>query len=174
MDSQIKNLNFLIETAIKSLGVDEKIEITIDVPTDSSHGDYSINVSFRLSKILKKNPAEIAKEICEKLKNQNSDYRAEPLNGFINFWISDKHLIENVKKIVVDPKDFGKTDLMQGKKVVVEFTDPNPFKEFHIGHVYTNTVGESLSRIFEANGAIVWRADYFGDVGMHVAKAIWG
>ena len=56
---------------------------------------------------------------------------------------------------------------------MVEFTDPNPFKEFHIGHLYSNTVGESVSRMFEALGANVKRANYQGDVGMHVAKAIY-
>ena len=57
---------------------------------------------------------------------------------------------------------------------MVEFTDPNPFKELHIGHLYSNAVGEAISRLFEANGAEVMRACYQGDVGMHVAKAIWG
>ena len=56
----------------------------------------------------------------------------------------------------------------------MEFTDPNPFKEFHIGHLYSNIVGESLSRLFEATGATVKRANYQGDVGLHVAKAMWG
>ena len=60
------------------------------------------------------------------------------------------------------------------KKIMVEFTDPNPFKELHIGHLYSNAVGESLARLYEAMGWEVKRADYFGDVGMHVAKSIWG
>ncbi len=60
------------------------------------------------------------------------------------------------------------------EKIILEFTDQNPFKEFHIGHVFSNTVGESLSRLFENSGAIVWRGNFFGDVGMHVAKAIYG
>ena len=45
---------------------------------------------------------------------------------------------------------------------MVEYTDPNPFKEFHIGHLISNLTGESLAKIFEANGPTVWRADYFG------------
>ena len=63
---------------------------------------------------------------------------------------------------------------MKGKKIMVEFTDPNPFKEFHIGHLYTNIVGEAISRLLSANSAVVKRANYQGDVGMHVAKAIYG
>src|SRR3990172_1950594 len=59
-------------------------------------------------------------------------------------------------------------------RVMVEFTDPNPFKEFHIGHLYSNAVGEALSRLHEAVGHDVRRAIYQGDVGMHVAKSIYG
>ena len=64
--------------------------------------------------------------------------------------------------------------LYKDQKIIVEFTDPNPFKEFHIGHLYSNVVGESLSRLLESQGAHVWRVTYQGDVGLHVAKAIYG
>ncbi|MDP2860300.1 MAG: arginine--tRNA ligase, partial [bacterium] len=64
--------------------------------------------------------------------------------------------------------------LLSGKKVAVEYTDPNPFKEFHLGHLYSNVIGESIARLFEACGATVWRGDFYGDVGMHVAKSVWG
>ena len=57
---------------------------------------------------------------------------------------------------------------------MVEYTDPNPFKEFHIGHLMSNAIGESISRLVEFSGAETKRANYQGDVGLHVAKAIWG
>ena len=171
MDIQSK-IKTELSGIIRGLGVTEEIQIGIEIPPDSSHGDYTTNVVFKAAKILKNKPFDLAKTIASKISDKN--FKAQPLNGFINFWISNEKLLENAKKIIADPQNFGKTDALVGKKIVVEFTDPNPFKEFHIGHVYTNTVGESLSRIFEANGATVWRADYFGDVGMHVAKAIWG
>lgn len=57
---------------------------------------------------------------------------------------------------------------------MVEYTDPNPFKEFHLGHLYSNIVGESLSKLYESQGANVKRVNYYGDVGMHVSKSIWG
>ena len=63
---------------------------------------------------------------------------------------------------------------LAGKRVVVEYTDPNPFKVMHIGHLFSNTVGESISRLLEFSGAIVKRANYQGDVGLHVAKVLWG
>lgn len=60
------------------------------------------------------------------------------------------------------------------QQIIVEFTDPNPFKELHIGHLYSNTVGEAIARLFELRGHQVQRVCYQGDVGMHVAKSIWG
>ena len=57
---------------------------------------------------------------------------------------------------------------------MIEYTDPNPFKPFHIGHLMANAVGESISRIIEYSGADTIRANYQGDLGLHVAKAIYG
>src|SRR3989344_9054735 len=57
---------------------------------------------------------------------------------------------------------------------MVEHTDPNPFKEFHVGHLMPNVIGSTVARIFEWNGAEVKQACYQGDVGVHIAKAVWG
>ena len=92
--------------------------------------------------------------------------------GFINFWISEEAFIDSLSNSSV--KNNVVSEKFKGKKIVVEYTDPNPFKEFHIGHLYSNIVGESITRLLQANRATVWRADYFGDVGMHVAKSVWG
>jgi arginyl-tRNA synthetase len=94
--------------------------------------------------------------------------------GYINIQVND-NVIGTLTSQVLDMKQsFGQGFLKKGVKIMVEFTDPNPFKEFHIGHLYSNAVGESLSRLMEAQGAEVKRANFFGDVGMHVAKALYG
>ena len=94
--------------------------------------------------------------------------------GFINFTLSENWL----KNILVDIRkysdDYGAGDLLKNKKIIVEYTDPNPFKVFHIGHLMTNCIGESLARIFEFQNANVKRANYQSDVGIHVSKSIWG
>ena len=64
-------------------------------------------------------------------------------------------------------------DIKKGQKILVEFTDPNPFKLFHIGHLMSNAIGESISRFYEAMGAKVIRVTWQGDVGIHIAKAVW-
>ena len=68
----------------------------------------------------------------------------------------------------------GRNDFFVGKKLMVEYTDPNPFKPVHIGHLMTNAIGESIARILEHSGADISRANYQGDIGLHVAKAIYG
>ena len=137
-------------------------------------GDYSANVALG-----QKNPREYAEKLVKKLiadkdlaKLVEKTEVAGP--GFINFWLKRDVLVDNLIQINRDKENYGKVELKKGKKIVVEYTDPNPFKEFHIGHLISNVTGESLARLAEACGAVVWRADYFGDVGTHVAKSIWG
>jgi arginyl-tRNA synthetase len=72
-----------------------------------------------------------------------------------------------------NPTQWGAGCVREGQRVVVEYTQPNPFKAFHIGHLMSNTIGEAISRIVAAQGAELVRANYQGDVGPHVAKALW-
>jgi len=174
MKGQIKKI---IGSAIK----DNPCEFSIEIPGEKSHGDYSTNVALVLAKKLGKNPREVAESIKEKISALDGPALGGkfPLfskievagPGFINFFIADKYFIDNLKNI---GKDYGKVLVLKNEKVIIDYTDPNPFKEFHIGHLVPNAIGESLSRIFEFEGAKVKRVCYQGDVGMHVAKAIWG
>ncbi len=93
--------------------------------------------------------------------------------GFVNLTIRKEYLSSEVSELL-NMKQAVISSQISGKKISVEYTDPNPFKEFHLGHLYSNTIGESLARLFEECGATVWRADYYGDVGMHVCKSVWG
>lgn len=137
--------------------------------------DYSSNAAMVLGLT---NPKEVAEKIKEELlkheavKNYCSKIEiADP--GFLNFFLRDEVFIKNVANVLVVKEKYGSNDLFHGKKIMVEYTDPNPFKEFHIGHLMSNAIGESIARILEFNGAEVKRAVYQGDAGMHVAKAIW-
>jgi len=93
-------------------------------------------------------------------------------NGFINFFLAPVVFHRAITEAAQNP-DYGRSTAYAGKKVMVEYTDTNPFKLFHIGHLMSNCIGESLSRLIEWGGAEVKRADYQGDVGLHVAKALW-
>jgi len=129
-----------------------------------------------LAKLEDKNPRELAEQIASQINKAKPDWLAKTEvagPGFLNFNLSDEFLISQIKDILTRGETYGEGDHAKGLKTIVEYTDPNPFKEFHIGHLMSNAVGESISRIIAANGAEVKRACYQGDVGMHVAKAVW-
>ncbi len=163
-----------LKWALGELGVRNE-EVTVEPPSNMTFGDYSSNIALKLGKKLGKAPFSLAEEIVSKLPREEWIEKVQVLKpGFINFWIS-KHLhLEELQKIIADDAVFFESSLFKKKKIIYEFTDPNPFKEFHIGHLYSNAVGESLARITSFLGAEVRRANYYGDVGMHVAKSLWG
>ncbi len=151
-------------------------DIHLERPQDESYGDWATNVAMTLAKELKKNPREIADIISAKLKAQDSKLItnisvAGP--GFINFKIKEDYYIENLKRILEEGENYGKSERLKGKRIMIEFAHPNPFKAFHIGHLRNIILGESLVRLLESQGAEVIRTNYQGDVGMHIAKNLW-
>ena len=176
MQKEIKNL---IKDALKNLNI-EVTDFVVEHPEDLNNGDYSTNVAMVCAKKLKKNPKELAEKIAGYLKScvRQGLTQIEKVEvagaGFINFYLSRKFFANSIEEILNEGENFGKNNVLSGKKIMVEYTDPNPFKPFHIGHLMTNAIGESIARILEHSGATVARANYQGDVGLHVAKAIYG
>ncbi len=149
----------------------------IEIPPRAEMGHYSTSVALRLAKAAGKPPMEIAQDLAKKIGEAAppgffTKVEAAP-PGFVNFWLTDETLRAEFTRLAKDEK-FGVPQVGKGKRVMVEYTDPNPFKQFHIGHLMTNVIGESIARLYEASGAEVLRANYQGDVGLHVAKSIWG
>lgn len=151
-------------------------QISVERPKDLTHGDWTTNIAMVLAKDLKKNPMDIANEIVMTLeKNTIADMKdiAVAPPGYINFTVDTSLFSRTIKEIVQEGSSYGFGSLFEGKTICVEYTQPNPFKPFHIGHLMSNTIGESVSRLIEFQGAHVVRANYQGDVGPHVAKALW-
>ena len=98
--------------------------------------------------------------------------RVEIKGNYINFFLSKEFLQSELTRMQNDTW-YMIRDTWSGKTVMVEYTDPNPFKKFHIGHMMSNTIGEAIAQLYEVSGAKVLRVNYQGDVGMHVAKAVW-
>jgi arginyl-tRNA synthetase len=165
-----------ITKALMELGITDA-SFALEHPADITHGDFATNVAMVAAKRAGKNPRALAEEIVAKLGlvSDPDIFKIDIAGpGFINVHLSDEYFKKALKDALAQGEDFGKNNAQSGKKVIVEYTDPNPFKEFHIGHLMSNTIGESISRIIEASGAETKRACYQGDVGLHVAKAIWG
>jgi arginyl-tRNA synthetase len=172
LKEKIKKL--VIESIKKNFGHVDALDFSVEKPREVSHGDYSTNIALFLSLELKKNPIEVAQKIAEKIKNSSFEKIEAVKPGFINFYLSKDFFVKDIKEILKDEKDFGKNKNAKNQKVIVEYTDPNILKEFHIGHLMSNAIGESLSRIIEFQGAKVKRMCYQSDVGLGIAKAVWG
>ena len=145
-------------------GIDFEPEIVI--APENIEADYSSNAPLRLVKEVHDSPISIAEKISEKIENS---FVSNP--GFVNFKISDEVLSEKISSL--SEKFEIASDKFSGKTVICEFSDPNPFKVLHVGHLYTSVVGDSISRLFEYAGAKVVRANFGGDVGLHVAKTMY-
>jgi arginyl-tRNA synthetase len=161
-----KTIENLVKQALLSVGAPDT-KFTVEHPTNLAFGDYSTNAG-----IVSKKAEEILEYINTNLPEGVE--KAEIKSGFINFYLTKEFFKKSVGEIIKEGENFGRNENLKGQKTIVEYTDPNPFKEFHIGHFMSNAIGESIARIFEWNGAEVKRACYQGDVGMHVAKAVWG
>ncbi|MFZ2026633.1 MAG: arginine--tRNA ligase [Microgenomates group bacterium] len=169
-----RTIKELIKKALeKSQMESDKLEIQLTAP-QLQFGDFSTNIAMILAKILKKNPFEIAETIVNSIEKNEQIEKVQVLRpGFINFWLSKKALIPPVQDAMgnvfsVSPVYFGKE-----KKVMVEFAHPNTLKLFHIGHLRNISTGESVVRLLKAAGNTVIRANYQGDVGLHIGKTLW-
>jgi arginyl-tRNA synthetase len=173
MQEKIKNL---IKEALKNLKI-KKVDFIVEHPENLKNGDYSANVAMVCAKKLKTNPKILAEKIKKELDKKLSK-EIEKVEiagaGFINFYLSKEFFSQSVEEILNKGENVGKNNIRSGEKIMVEYTDPNPFKPFHIGHLMTNAIGESIARVLEHSGATVSRANYQGDIGLHVAKAIYG
>jgi arginyl-tRNA synthetase len=167
-------LTALIARALTTRGL-SSTHIELTHPTDLAHGDFATNIALALAKGAGKNPRVLADEIVAALPSVDWIERVEVAGpGFINFHLSRIFLRDLVRTALREGEKWGANTALTGKKVMVEHTQPNPFKPFHIGHLMSNTIGESISRLYEFAGAEVRRANYQGDVGRHVAMCLWG
>ena len=155
----------LAQAAATILGVDQ-----VEVIDAKSGADLAIPV-FALAAERAQASPELASNLAGRLKHDLIE-RAESSGGYVNLWLKPAKLAEAVIS-ESNRADFGRNQDRAGQTVLVEHTDPNPFKELHIGHLYSNTVGEAVCRLFEASGAKVHRLSYHGDVGLHIAKAVY-
>lgn len=144
---------------------DVETDVVLTRP-DEQFGDYATNVALQLAKPLAKSPREIAEAIAEKLRGHDDLEEVTVAGpGFLNLRLSDKALINELAKT---PEQ-----TLAGKLILVEYSDPNPLKPLHAGHLYTTLVGDMVARLCEQAGANVTRINFGGDVGLHVGKSMW-
>ncbi|MEO7364087.1 MAG: arginine--tRNA ligase, partial [Candidatus Saccharimonadales bacterium] len=155
-----------IELAVTQLlAVSCSVELT---RPDEQFGDYATNVALQLSKQLGQNPRVIAESLHPKLTEALGEWVSEVTiagPGFMNLKLTDEALLRMTTPVTP-------TSWTQ-KVVVAEYSDPNPFKVLHAGHLYTSLVGDVVARLLELAGATVHRVNFGGDVGRHVGITMW-
>lgn len=145
------------------------IDIHIERPKTLEHGDYSTNIALQLTKILKKNPREIAQLIIEKVGLDPSIDRLEIAGpGFINFYLSSTGKSSIINSIFSQSTNYGHNLTGKNQKLQVEFVSANPTGPLHIGHGRGAAIGDSLARIMQANGWDVTREFYYNDAGQQI------
>lgn len=169
---KIKQLLKLVIFTLYGVEVETNV---VAAPKDTG-ADFATNIAMSLTKTLKRNPLEIAEEIRGELLRQAESENGVVDNvevakpGFINIKLGDGFYKAEITKYQKDFLDNISQDEYLDKAVICEFSDPNPFKILHVGHLYTSMVGDAMSRIIEFAGGKVVRANFGGDVGLHVAK----
>jgi arginyl-tRNA synthetase len=153
-----------VASAVQKLfGVE--VDIVLTRP-DEQFGDYATNVALRLAGKLNKNPREIADALAGELGTSNLVAKAEVAGpGFLNLTVGDTALWQSLSSPTAKP--------LEGEVIVAEYSDPNPFKVLHAGHLYTGVVGDAIANLLEHSGGEVHRVNFGGDVGMHVGKTLW-
>ena len=169
---KIKQLLKLVISTLYGVEVEANV---VAAPKDTG-ADFATNIAMSLTKTLKRNPLEIAEEIRGELLRQAESENGVVDNvevakpGFINIKLGDGFYKAEIVKYQKDFLDNISQDEYLDQTVICEFSDPNPFKILHVGHLYTSMVGDAMSRIIEFAGGKVVRANFGGDVGLHVAK----
>ena len=162
-------IKIIIKSVCRDLfHIDTEIELT---RPDAQFGDYSTNIALKLSKQLGKPPMEIAETIAKIINNVDSEIIDKVTSagpGFLNITLTSKALHDSYSNAV----QWDKPNV--GDMILVESGDPNPFKEMHLGHLYDSIEGDVVASLFESTGAEVKRLSYHGDVGLQIAKSIWG
>ena len=153
----------------------EELKKYIEIPKDTKMGDYALPC-FKLAKEMKKSPVIIANEIKEKIEMPNKYIsKIEAVNGFLNIFINNEMLIENVLDEMESKKEnYGSSNIGNGKNIIVEYSSPNIAKPFHVGHLRTTVIGRALYNMYKFLGYNTIGINHLGDWGTQFGKLIDG
>jgi len=155
-----------------------EMNLEVENPKQKENGDYACNAAMVLSKRLNKNPREVAEEIvAEILKDAESMKIFSKVEiagpGFINFYVSDEKLFENVFEVLDKKEKFGREKIGEGKTVMVDYSSINIAKPMHVGHLRSTIIGQALYNIYESLGYKIVGDNHIGDWGTQFGKMIY-
>lgn len=144
--------------------------VMLELPKDKSHGQFTTNIAMRISKLVSKNPRDIASEIKDDILNSVSDLEKIEVAGpgFINFFIKSDSFSDIINTILDDGDNFGKNNVGNGKKVLIEYVSANPTGSLHLGHARGAVWGDCCARLMNASGFDCLREYYINDAGNQI------
>lgn len=147
------------------------IEKLIEIPPNSDMGDYAFPC-FQLAKVLRKAPPMIAADLKEKINAEGFE-KIENVGPYINFFVDKASFTKNiVEKVLTEKEKYGASNIGEGKTVCVEYSSPNIAKPFHVGHLFTTAIGNSLYKLFNFEGYKTVGINHLGDWGTQFGKLI--
>lgn len=163
-----KILKEIIDKALEKGNIDNTSYI-IEVPNDKKNGDFSTNVAMELTKVLRKNPRDIANNIVTNIEKNNIIDRIEIAGpGFINFYLKKSYLLSGINEIIELGDNYGKSTIGNHKKINIEYVSANPTGILHVGTARGASYGDNLSRIMSFAGFDITREYYVNDGGNQI------
>ena len=150
----------------------EEVAGMLEIPPDKNLGDYALPC-FKLSKVFRKAPPMIAAQLCESVKKLDLCEKTEAVGGYLNLFLNRNNLAKNILNAVIDAQGrWGSSDTGRDKTVCIDYSSINIAKRFHIGHLSTTMIGNSLKRIYDFNGYTTVGINHLGDWGTQFGKMI--
>lgn len=155
---------------LESLNINNDVNFIVEIPKDTSNGDYATNIALQLTKILKRNPKDIATLIVSNFNKEKCHIKKIEIAGpgFINFFVSLDSFAPLIKHIIDQDEKFGQSDYGKGKSYDVEFVSANPTGDLHLGHAWQAALGDSICNLLECVGYKVTREYYVNDAGVQI------
>ena len=157
----------LLQKALSGLDISELPEIQLESPKVAEHGDVSTNIAMLLAKPLRQNPRAIAQQLLDAMPLDPQVLEAIEIAGpgFINFRFAKEYVYQQLRAIIEEGSDFGKTASRKGQRIQIEFVSANPTGPLTVGHGRNAVLGDTIARLLEWTGASVDREYYFNDAG---------
>ena len=157
----------LLQKALSGLDISELPEIQLESPKVAEHGDVSTNIAMLLAKPLRQNPRAIAQQLLDAMPLDPLVLEAIEIAGpgFINFRVAKEYVYQQLRAIIEEGSDFGKTASRKGQRIQIEFVSANPTGPLTVGHGRNAVLGDTIARLLEWTGASVDREYYFNDAG---------
>lgn len=170
----MRKLKVALQNAVeKAFKIDEQ-EVKIEYPLESAHGDYASSIALKLAKELGLPPREIAEKIIQNFEKGDLVGKLEVAGpGFINFFISEKVLKDEIEKILKEKSKYGALSIGKNKNIVIDYSSPNIAKPLGVHHLLSTIIGQSLYNIFEKLGFKSIGVNHLGDWGTQFGKLIY-